>query len=175
MDIFLRMSDLRVTYRQHRQYGETPGARGLGSPVRIFTSLPLGRLPLPGPEYRDCHDCGHWVHVTNLHCPLCRSCPSKDGRTYRHCQLCGRCVKPTYRHCQVCNRCCLPQHSCQQTGTLNGNCQQTGKLKENCQQTGKLKTNCQQTGKLKRNCQQTGTLKRNHINDRRRNKKQRKR
>ena len=108
----LRMSDWRVTYRDHRQYGETPGGRSLGSPVRIFTSIPLSDLPLPGPQYRHCPHCLLWVHETNVHCEVCGTCPSKDGRTYSHCSLCGRCVKPTYQHCGLCGRCCLPQHEC---------------------------------------------------------------
>jgi len=108
----LRMSDFRVTYREHKQYGEKEGGRNLGSPVRIFTSLPLSNLPLPGPDYHHCDHCKHWVHSSNKHCQLCGSCPSKDGRTYQHCGLCERCVKPTYQHCDQCNRCCLPHHAC---------------------------------------------------------------
>ena len=37
----------------------------------------------------------------------------QDGRTYVHCNLCQRCVKPSYQHCEACARCKLPDHQCQ--------------------------------------------------------------
>ena len=36
----------------------------------------------------------------------------QDGRTYVHCHLCERCVKPTWSHCSRCNRCALADHPC---------------------------------------------------------------
>jgi len=110
----LIMSDYRVTYSDHVQYGDSGQARKQGSPVRIFTDLPLNKLQLPSPDYRHCAACDVWRHVTNVHCDTCGTCPSKDGRTYIHCDTCGRCVKPTYQHCHACNRCALPQHNCSQ-------------------------------------------------------------
>ena len=51
------------------------------------------------------------------------SLPIQDGRTYVHCNLCQRCVKPSYKHCQTCARCKLPDHQCSQPdnpGIKNG-------------------------------------------------------
>ena len=107
-DASLAMADLRVTYSSHLQYGETDKARKQGSPVRIFTDIPLSSLELSGAEYYYCDKCRVWRHVSNVHCDTCGTCPSKDGRTYIHCSECGRCVKPTYVHCFKTGRCRLP-------------------------------------------------------------------
>jgi len=37
----------------------------------------------------------------------------KDGRTYVHCNICSRCVKPTWVHCEKCGRCALSEHPCE--------------------------------------------------------------
>lgn len=112
----LVMSDYRVTYNDHAQFGSEDsktGVRKLGSPVRIFTSIPLKLLELPSLEgYKLCQVCKVWVSKENTHCDLCGVCTSKDGRTYVHCSKCGRCVKPTYTHCIECDRCKLPTHQC---------------------------------------------------------------
>jgi len=115
----LIMSDYRVTYAQHVQYGETDQARKLGSPIRLFTDIPLSAFELPSPEYHHCQKCQVWRHVSNIHCDKCGTCPSKDGKTYVHCTICKRCVKPTYEHCHVCGRCALPSHSCPAQATEN--------------------------------------------------------
>jgi len=114
----LLMSDYRVTYSGHVQFGDkedqVAGARKLGSPVRLFTSIPLSVLVLPtsGGQYQLCGQCRVWVAVENRHCDSCGTCTSKDGRTYVHCTDCKRCVKPTYTHCTGCDRCKLPEHKC---------------------------------------------------------------
>merc|ERR1719483_262123 len=109
----LLMSDYRVTYNNHTQFGTGTGARKLGSPVRLFTDIPLRTLTLPGSAgYRHCVKCDLWVSEENLHCEDCGKCTSKDGRTYVHCLLCKRCVKPTYQHCEKCQRCKLADHKC---------------------------------------------------------------
>jgi len=117
----LVMSDYRVTYSDHGQFGAADdntglvkqGVRKLGSPVRLFTSIPLSLLELPSSEgYRLCGECRVWVAQENTHCDQCGVCTSKDGRTYVHCKLCARCVKPTYTHCEKCERCKLPTHTC---------------------------------------------------------------
>ena len=108
----MAMSDYRVSYSDHVQYGETEQARKQGSPVRLFTDIPLGRVKLPAPEYYHCEACQQWRHVSNQHCATCGTCPSKDGRSYVHCDQCSRCVKPTYKHCDQCNRCALETHQC---------------------------------------------------------------
>eukprot|EP00092_Neocalanus_flemingeri_P002026 GFUD01002163.1.p1 GENE.GFUD01002163.1~~GFUD01002163.1.p1 ORF type:complete len:515 (+),score=148.04 GFUD01002163.1:179-1723(+) len=117
----LVMSDYRVTYSGHVQFSAkdsteapaTPGARKLGSPVRLFTDIALSALQLPASEgYRLCAECSVWVAAENRHCDQCGVCTSKDGRTYVHCDDCKRCVKPTYTHCKGCDRCKLPEHKC---------------------------------------------------------------
>jgi hypothetical protein len=117
----LVMSDYRVTYSDHTQFGGgedgAAGVRKLGSPVRLFTSIPLTLLELPSAEgYRLCEVCRVWVSKENTHCDLCGVCTSKDGRTYVHCSKCERCVKPTYTHCAKCGRCKLPTHQCGEGG-----------------------------------------------------------
>jgi len=111
-DTNMVMSDYRVTYSQHVQYGETDQARKHGSPIRLFTDISLSDFELPSPEYYHCGKCQVWRHVSNVHCETCNTCPSKDGKTYVHCKICKRCVKPTYEHCYFCGRCALPSHSC---------------------------------------------------------------
>lgn len=114
----LAMSDYRVTYSDHVQFGAKEeavksGMRKLGSPVRLFTSIPLTVLQLPASEgYHLCAECRVWVARENRHCDRCGECTSKDGRTYVHCEECKRCVKPTYTHCKLCQRCKLPEHKC---------------------------------------------------------------
>lgn len=120
----LVMSDYRVTYSDHIQFGAKEdavksGVRKLGSPVRLFTSIPLSVLQLPASEgYWLCAECRVWVAQENRHCDQCGECTSKDGRTYVHCVECKRCVKPTYTHCKLCQRCKLPEHKCVEGGGL---------------------------------------------------------
>lgn len=110
---FLAMADYRVTYNNHKEFGEDGDGRKQGSPVRFFTDIPLRTFVLPtSAGYKKCVPCERWVAKENLHCDICNSCPSKDGRTYKHCSPCGRCVKPTYVHCSSCSRCKLPTHDC---------------------------------------------------------------
>ena len=65
-----QMSDYQVTYSQegrYRQGHQIAGRRKLGSPVRIFTTLPLKCLDLSHLEedYRFCQSCDRFVAVTN--------------------------------------------------------------------------------------------------------------
>lgn len=110
----MEMIDYQVNYTNHRTYHS--GEKGLkhGSPVRIFTNVPLDLLQLPANEgYKWCSECQRSVHRTNLHCRVCRKCPSKNGSTYRHCKKCNWCVKPNYVHCTTCGRCTQVQgHNC---------------------------------------------------------------
>lgn len=109
----LVMSDYRVTYDNHKEFGDGGEGRKQGSPVRFFTDILLSQLVLPTKEgYKKCQPCDRWVAKENSHCDDCENCTSKDGRTYVHCSPCGRCVKPTYTHCDTCNRCKLPEHNC---------------------------------------------------------------
>ncbi|XP_019555251.3 rRNA N6-adenosine-methyltransferase ZCCHC4 isoform X3 [Aedes albopictus] len=110
----MEMSDYQVNYTNHRTYHS--GEKGLkhGSPVRIFTNVPLELFKLPVKEgYKWCSECQKSVHRTNLHCRVCKKCPSKNGATYRHCSKCNWCVKPNYVHCNACGRCTQVQgHQC---------------------------------------------------------------
>lgn len=118
----LAMSDYKVTYTNHQQFGVEggKGTRKLGSPVRIYTDIPLSKFPLPANQgYRRCQSCDLWVAEENKHCGKCGKCPSKDGRTYIHCDDCNRCVKPTYEHCKDCQRCKLADHKCGDGGTVS--------------------------------------------------------
>ncbi|XP_046383213.1 rRNA N6-adenosine-methyltransferase ZCCHC4 isoform X2 [Ischnura elegans] len=105
------MLDYKIEYVNHSSF--KAGGNKRGSPVRIFTNVPAGKISLPEAEgYRYCSFCDRWVAPENKHCKMCNYCTSKDGRTYKHCKTCGRCVKPTYIHCSDCGRCCLPKHKC---------------------------------------------------------------
>merc|ERR1712025_320622 len=56
--------------------------------------------------------CTRYVSKENIHCDVCTICPSKDGRTYVHCNTCKKCVKPGRVHCSVCKSCELDKHNC---------------------------------------------------------------
>lgn len=108
----LRMCHYAVNYENHAAFSSRGSKHG--SPVRIFTNVPLGGLRLPAEEgYRRCGECGLDVAAANRHCAPCGACTSKSGAPYRHCDLCSRCVKETWRHCPDCGRCALPEHPCQ--------------------------------------------------------------
>ncbi|KAG8591605.1 hypothetical protein GDO81_000234 [Engystomops pustulosus] len=109
------MLDYQVDYDNHTmyKYGKTGRKQ---SPVRIFTNISPERIVLPESEgYRFCAVCKRYVASQNTHCDICMSCPSKDGRAWKHCPLCKRCVKPSWSHCSSCNRCALEDHSCGST------------------------------------------------------------
>ena len=96
---------IKVEYVNHRAFKSGGGAGKKGSPVRIFTNLPLSELALPSSEgYRLCGECEAWVSAANRHCSKCGRCTSKDGSRYSHCDACQRCVKPSWRHCPECDR-----------------------------------------------------------------------
>ncbi|KAM3857832.1 rRNA N(6)-adenosine-methyltransferase ZCCHC4 [Diretmus argenteus] len=106
------MLDYQVDYDNHPLYKD----RKLGkkqSPVRLFTNIPPRDVVLPKDEgYRLCSICERYVWSLNKHCAKCNSCPSKDGREWKHCSACEKCVKPSWKHCQSCGRCALPDHPC---------------------------------------------------------------
>lgn len=102
----LEMVDYKVNYTNHDTYHADEKGRKHGSPVRMFTNVPLDRIVLPSQEgYRWCAKCRRYVSNTNVHCSICQKCPSKSGDTYVHCSLCGLCVKSYYKHCNDCCRC----------------------------------------------------------------------
>lgn len=115
----LEMSDYKVDYDNHPLF--VLGKQG--SPVRLFTNVPLKLLELPTSDgYKFCKKCKKWVSAENKHCKKCKECTSKDGRTYKHCDICERCVKPTWEHCGACKRCMLEKHTCGQVPNIVGRC-----------------------------------------------------
>ncbi|XP_014600984.1 PREDICTED: zinc finger CCHC domain-containing protein 4 [Polistes canadensis] len=133
----LKMSDYKVDYENHQLFKTDRTGRNYGSPIRIFTNIPLSLLKLPESDgYKYCKICQKWVSNENKHCKKCKSCTSKDGRTYIHCNKCNRCVKPTWTHCHTCQRCLLKNHECNQKWKISGRCFKCNKL-------GHTKNNCE--------------------------------
>ncbi|XP_011165314.2 rRNA N6-adenosine-methyltransferase ZCCHC4 [Solenopsis invicta] len=132
----LNMSDYKVDYDNHPLFISEKHGRKQGSPVRIFTNIPLNLLELPSSDgYKFCQDCEKWVSGENKHCKKCKECTSKDGQTYKHCDICKRCVKPTWKHCQICKRCILEKHTCGPIPNIVGrcfNCDKLGHTKKEC-------------------------------------------
>lgn len=110
----MEMVDYKINYTNHDTYHHGENGRKQGSPVRMFTNVPLTAIELPSNEnYRYCGKCKRWVARENQHCAVCRTCPSKNGDTYVHCQSCDICVKPSYKHCTECRRCTqVINHQC---------------------------------------------------------------
>jgi len=113
----VQMSDFQVEYDNHGEFSAA-GRSKKGSPVRIFTDLPLAAIDLSvvgGGKYRKCSDCnGIWTLATAQHCRFCGRCVARDGGRYKHCRECGHCVKESWRHCRKCGRCALPGKCCQE-------------------------------------------------------------
>lgn len=130
----LRMLEYAVDYENHADF-TSGGKRAKGSPVRMFTDVPLGQIPLPeSGGYTFCAPCDRWVGRHNKHCAVCNDCPSKDGGLYRHCELCTVCVKGANEHCTVCDRCLPPGHDCQSKGVTCFACKQSGHKSTECMQ-----------------------------------------
>lgn len=133
----LQMSDYKINYTNHTSYTDMGNkSRKLGSPVRIFTNVPLELLKLPIQEqYKYCSKCEKYTALENRHCIKCNTCPSKNGATYKHCDQCGLCVKPYYVHCQNCRRCTqLEGHNCleYQAKQQCWICRQMGHVEHKC-------------------------------------------
>lgn len=132
----MKMLDYKVNYTNHENYTNN-GKLKNGSPIRIFTNVPLNKIALPPNEgYKFCKQCNKWTFANNLHCIKCKLCPSKNGFTYRHCESCGICVKPSYEHCIKCNRCAqVVGHNCEeyQKNLTCMICLQKGHIEVNCQ------------------------------------------
>lgn len=101
----MEMVSYKMNYTNHKHFhnNKDSGLR-YGSPIRIFTNIPLSAFELPD-EYTYCKICKRWKSSIDIHCWKCRNCPSKNGATYVHCAKCAECVKPNYKHCVSCNRC----------------------------------------------------------------------
>ncbi|EDS38553.1 zinc finger CCHC domain-containing protein 4 [Culex quinquefasciatus] len=112
----MEMADYQVNYTNHEKYREGSKAIKNGSPVRMFTNVPLGMIRLPtGEGYKYCQKCDKSVLKSNSHCSICKACTSKNGAPYKHCSKCHICVKTNYVHCGKCGRCAqVEEHNCQQ-------------------------------------------------------------
>lgn len=129
----LKMLDYKVDYENHPLFKTDSTGRKYGSPIRIFTNIPLSLLKLPVSDgYKYCNRCQKWVSRENKHCKKCKDCTSKDGRRYKHCNLCERCVKPSWKHCNICKRCLLERHKCNNKPKISGCCFKCNKLGMYC-------------------------------------------
>lgn len=174
------MIDYMVNYTNHKSYHNGSKGRKEGSPIRIFTNIPLDMIQLPVSEgYKFCKQCAKFTYKENVHCKKCLECPSKNGCQYVHCDLCALCVKPYYKHCRNCDRCTIvSNHDC---GIYQSNitcwiCLTKGHNEVNCEKwakfcTSALKTKrkslkisrkicllCSKAGHNERNCAQRKSL-----------------
>lgn len=137
----MEMFDYKINYTNHKLYNDTEKGRKDGSPIRIFTNIPLKQIDLSGGGsetdlYRWCTICCQWRSKENEHCNKCKTCPSKNGSTYIHCMYCELCVKPNYKHCAKCNRCTqITNHLCEnyQKHIKCWICNETGHTEVNCE------------------------------------------
>lgn len=136
------MMDYLVNYTNHKHYHSGVNGRKEGSPIRIFTNIPLNLIPLPISEgYRYCKLCEKFTFKENVHCRKCGECPSKNGSKYLHCELCALCVKPNYKHCKNCDRCTqVEKHDCAsyQSNITCWICLTKGHNEVNCEKWAKL-------------------------------------
>lgn len=133
----MEMIDLKINYTNHNLYHNRKNGKKDGSPVRLFTNIPLNRISLKHikNEYKLCKKCKRWTAIENIHCNVCNICPSKNGSTYRHCTMCAVCVKPNYKHCTNCCRCTqILGHMCNeyQTQLRCWMCNEKGHNEINC-------------------------------------------
>lgn len=150
------MSDYKLNYTNHNRYTNVgPNCRSYGSPVRVFTNVPLELLQLPLEEgYKYCTKCNRFTAVENVHCDRCRDCSSQNGQTYRHCNKCDLCVKPNYIHCANCRRCSQREgHSCElyQSKQRCWLCGQRGHTETSCRILHNLRKNAKRQNLLKQN------------------------
>ncbi|KAI4495714.1 hypothetical protein M0802_008337 [Mischocyttarus mexicanus] len=159
----LKMLDYKVDYENHPLFITNSNGRKYGSPIRIFTNVPLRLIKLLESDgYKYCKRCQKWVSNENKHCKKCKDCTSKDGRRYRHCNKCNRCVKPTWKHCNVCQKCLLEKHKCNNKQKISGRCfkcNELGHTEKNCESSKEeSKNKLQKSGKRKMNVNEDITL-----------------
>lgn len=154
-----KMVEYRVEYDNHPLFVKNENSEKLGSPVRIFTNIPLHQFQLWDSEYKFCKKCDRWVTLANKHCNKCSDCTSKDGRIYKHCDVCARCVKDFWIHCSDCNRCTMVEHKCGKLLTVHVTCNK-------CNEKGHTEKECQgktDRKKLKRKMLSRGNVKTGNV------------
>ncbi|XP_017839600.1 rRNA N6-adenosine-methyltransferase ZCCHC4 isoform X2 [Drosophila busckii] len=134
----LAACDYKLNYTNHERYTNVgPSSRSYGSPVRVFTNVPLELLQLREEHgYKFCDKCQRYTALENTHCERCNNCSSLNGQTYKHCTSCDICVKPNYVHCTKCRRCSQREgHNCElyQSKQHCWLCGQLGHIETNCQ------------------------------------------
>ncbi|KAI6650630.1 Zinc finger CCHC domain-containing protein 4 [Oopsacas minuta] len=104
-EIIQKTNFCMLQYRVKYEYKYAKCKRG--SPVRIFTNIPIQQFKLPtrSNEYKFCEDCNMFVFTNASHCSKCNSCESADGCSNHHCDTCGKCVKESFKHCLRCRVC----------------------------------------------------------------------
>ena len=123
----VNMSDYIVNYENHNKFAQN--TRKYGSPIRLFTNIPLAKIILPKSDgYHYCNKCQRFISKLNKHCKKCNSCTSKDGREYNHCDICNRCFKSSWTHCNECNRCELAESCHKRSIESNSNIYKRKKL-----------------------------------------------
>ncbi|XP_068147052.1 rRNA N6-adenosine-methyltransferase ZCCHC4 [Drosophila tropicalis] len=142
----MEMSDYLINYTNHSRYTNVGDERrAYGSPVRLFTNVPLDQLNLTTLEgYKYCDKCEKHTAQTTTHCDLCGKCSSQNGQIYRHCTFCDMCVKPNYVHCPNCRRCTQREgHVCSsyQSNQTCWLCGARGHIESNCRVLENLKKN----------------------------------
>ncbi|KAH8399104.1 hypothetical protein KR215_002288 [Drosophila sulfurigaster] len=167
----LQVCDYKLNYTNHTRYTNVGASRRChGSPVRVFTNVPLQLLRLRIDEgYKYCESCQRFTGVENVHCNRCGNCCAQNGQTYRHCTICDMCVKPNYVHCPSCRRCSQVEgHNCKlyQSKQLCWLCGHRGHVESNCLTWLQLRHKrnihthgcliCGQKQHTERNCKQRG-------------------
>lgn len=176
----MSMVDYMVNYTNHKLYHNGVNGRKDGSPIRIFTNIPLNLISLPVSEgYKFCRLCAKFTFKENAHCQRCFECPSKNGGQYVHCNFCAVCVKPYYKHCTNCDRCTqVANHDCDvyQRNTTCWICSTKGHNEVHCEKWAKFSTKmitikrkslkiakkicllCNRAGHNERNCEKRKAL-----------------
>lgn len=79
-----KMFDFKIDYENHSSFTNVGNRkRKHGSPVRIFTNVPLRLFDLSNiPGYKYCQECEFWVAEENLHCKKCNACTSKVSHPF---------------------------------------------------------------------------------------------
>ena len=154
-----QMLDYKVLYKNHPMFqNEKEGSKNKGSPIRLLTNVKPSLVHLPEPDHKFCSapECNRWVSRANRHCGKCGTCPSKDGSTYTHCDVCQKCVKPSRVHCDSCGRCEPATHFCAPTKNKNEEGKTEGEEEDgdNANGVDEKCFNCGNPGHKRRHCPQ---------------------